>query len=80
MFIDAVDNSSFQTGLDSFLFDSRVENYSTISKTIGIKYIHHFKHFSLGFKAELVSPIKDKDKYFGQDNYRAISLILNKKL
>lgn len=80
MFIDTVDNSSYQTGIDSFVFDSRVENYSTISKTIGIKYMHHFRHFGIGLKAELVSPIKDRDKYFGQDNYRAVSLLLNKKL
>lgn len=80
MFIDTVDNIYEQASLDSFRFESRVENYSTISKTIGIKYLHHFKHFGVGLKAELVSPIKDKDKYFGQDNYRAVSLLLNKKL
>lgn len=80
MFIDAVDNTYEHVSLDSFRFDSKVESYSTISKTIGIKYLHHFKHFGVGLKAELVSPIKDRDKYFGQDNYRAVSLLLNKKL
>lgn len=79
MFIDTADNINFRIDLNEFSFDSRIESYSTLSKTIGIKYTYFIKNYGFGLDVNLISPVKDDDKYFGQDNYRTLGLFLIKR-
>jgi hypothetical protein len=79
MFIDAADNTNFTINPNEFNFESSVESYATMSKTIGIKYVFYIKNYGIGFEAKLISPIKNNDAYFGQDNFRALGLFLTKR-
>lgn len=79
MFIDTADNTNFITNPNEFNFESSSESYSTISKTIGIKYAYYIKKIGFGIDAKLISPLKKNDDYFGQDNYRTIGLFLTKR-
>jgi hypothetical protein len=79
MFIDAGDNTNMLLNPNEFYFESRLESYSTTSRTIGIKYIYYFKNYGVGFDANLVQTLKNNEKYFGQDNFRALGLLITKR-
>lgn len=79
MFIDTADNTNLITNPNEFNFESTTESYSTLSKTIGIKYTYFIKNYGFGIDAKLTSPLKNNDDYFGQDNYRSIGLFLTKQ-
>ena len=79
LFVDAADNTNFTTNPNEFNFESSLDSYSTISKTIGIKYIYFIKNYGVGFDAKLISPLKNNDQNFGQDNFRAIGLFITKR-
>lgn len=79
MFVDTADNINFTENSNEFNFESRIESYSALSKTIGIKYIYFIKNYGIGFDAKLISPIKNNETYFGQDNFRAIGLFITKR-
>lgn len=79
MFIEAADNTNLSIKPNEFNFESSLESYSTVSKTIGIKYTYYVKNYGFGCDAYLISPIKSSDYYFGQDNFRAIGLFVTKR-
>lgn len=80
MLIDAIDNSNQFIGENNYMFESSIETYTTISKTIGIKYIYFMDQFGIGLNLKLFSTLKENDKYFGQDNYRSVGLLIIKKI
>lgn len=79
MLLDTADNTNFTTNVNEFNFESSIESYTTMSKTIGIKYIYYIKNYGIGFDVKLVSPLKTNDAYFGQDNFRTIGIFLTKR-
>ncbi len=80
MFLDTAESTSYVTNPNEFMFSSTVENYTTLSKTFGIKYTFFISNYGLGLIMKTTSPIKNNDKYFGQNNYRSLGLFLIKKL
>jgi hypothetical protein len=79
LFLDTADNTNFITNPNEFNFESSVESYSTLSKTIGLKYTYFIKNYGFGLDAKLISPVKNNDDYFGQDNFRAIGIFITKQ-
>jgi hypothetical protein len=79
MLLDTADNTNFITNPNEFNFESTVESYSTLSKTIGIKYTYYINNHGFGFDAKLISPLKNNEDYFGQDNFRTIGLFITKR-
>lgn len=79
MFIESFDNINTHVSQNSFIFQSRADARTSFSKSIGLKYLFYINKYGFGVDAKLLSPIKSKDSFFGQDNYRSLNFIIAKK-
>lgn len=77
IFVEAVDNTSYYV-YNTQYFQSTVESLRAVSRTLGIRYTFFIKNYGISLDASIVGPIKNNDNYFGQDNFRAVALILQK--
>lgn len=79
MHINAADQNNLRINPDQFVFESTIESYFTLSRTIGFQYTYFIKNYGFGLDANLVSPLRSTDQYFGQDNFRTVGLFLTKR-